>query len=298
MRRTSRPVAALLSVGVLLVVGTCGEVSIATMPRLAAFGAAAAPTPDARAPYLPGSAVRSRSSVPAPSGGSGAPDGAGPAHTTRYPGELLDLRNWYLTLPTGDKGHPDTVEQPALATYRSSWFDLDAGGDAVVFTANAGGVTTANSAYPRSELREMNGAKKAAWSNTGGTHTLELRQAVLALPSAKPEVVTAQIHDASNDVMEVRLEGRHLIARYDDGNENVTLDPAYVLGTPYNLRIVAKGGRIDVFYNGVRAAKITKSGSGWYFKTGSYLQSNPQKGDRSDAVARVALYSVRVTHSG
>ena len=70
-----------------------------------------------------------------------------------------------------------------------------------------------------------------------------------------------------------------------------------MLGTPFNLRIVAASGRIDVFYNDERKAEITQSGSDWYFKTGSYLQSNPSKGDQPDAVARVVLYAVRVTHS-
>jgi hypothetical protein len=76
----------------------------------------------------------------------------------------------------------------------------------VVFTADAGGVTTKNSTYPRSELREMNGDEMASWSNRTGTHTLSVRQAVTELPKAKPELVTAQIHDAESDVMEVRLE--------------------------------------------------------------------------------------------
>ncbi len=270
MRRTSRAVAALILAGVPLLVSAGGV------------------PPDGSSPYLPGSATRGPSSVS---------DTAAVAGPGRFPGELLDLRNWYLTLPSGVKGSPDTVEQPALATYADSWFGLDDAGDGVVFTANAGGVTTKNTSYPRSELREMNGSQKASWSNTSGTHILEVRQAVLAVPPAKPEVVTAQIHDTSSDVVEIRLEGTRLIAQYDDGNEDVTVDPSYVLGTPFNLRIVAASGRIDVFYNDERKAEITQAGSGWYFKTGSYLQSNPSKGEQSDAVAQVVLYSVTVTHS-
>jgi hypothetical protein len=291
MRRTSRPVVALASACVLLVLGACGQAAPEPAPRVSAIaatavpGASAAPDPS---PYLPGSALRVRSAVRA----------AGPLRVARNPGELLDLRNWYLTLPTGAEGDPDTVEQPALATYSSAWFGLDAARKGVVFTANAGGATTSGSSYPRSELREMNGTEKAAWSNKSGTHVLEVRQAVLAVPPAKPEVVTAQIHDSSDDVMEVRLEGERLIAQYDDGNEDITIDPAYRLGTPFNLRVVAAGGRVEVFYNGVRKAEIARSGSGWYFKTGSYLQSNTSKGDRPDAVARVVIYSARVTHSG
>ena len=120
---------------------------------------------DPAAPYIPGSALRGQSSVGGQSSAagqnsvsgqarrSGRPAARGaPGRPARFPGDLLDLRNWYLTLPSGDKGHPDTVEQPDLGTYSSSWFGLDDAGDGVVFTANAGGVTE-NSTYPRSELR-------------------------------------------------------------------------------------------------------------------------------------------------
>ena len=261
----------------------------------------------ARGGYLPGSATR------APSGGTNS---AGPTAATGEattpgrpapgsavrPSQLLDLRNWYLTLPTGSAGQPDTVEQPDLDAYSSSFFQVDPQRDGVVFTANAGGVTTKNSTYPRSELREMNGDQKASWSNRTGAHTLTVRQAVTELPKAKPELVTAQIHDEESDVMEVRLEDKRLIAQYggDDkgGKKEFVIDPDYALGRPYDLRLVATDGRIDVVYNGKPAGSIAQSGSGWYFKTGSYLQSNTEKGDAADAVGKVVLYQVGVTHTG
>ena len=220
----------------------------------------------------------------------------------RYPADVLDLKNWYLTLPTGEKGDPDTVHQPELSTYSGRDFRPNDAKDGVVFVANAGGATTENSDYPRSELREMIGSEKASWSNTAGTHTLSVRQAVTALPPAKPEVTTAQIHDASSDALAIRLEATNLIAQYDDGKHDggktdITLDPAYQLGTPYDLRIVAANSRIEVFYNGTKKADIPKSGSEWYFKSGSYLQSNPTKGDAPDATGEVVLFSLQVTHS-
>ncbi len=237
--------------------------------------------------------------------GAGTPDAPAPAQdrsAVRYPGDVLDLGSWYLTRPTGAPGDPDTVHQPGLATFSGPDFRLNETRDGVVFTANAGGATTENSDYPRSELREMSGSEKASWSNTSGTHTLSVRQAVTALPPAKPEVTTAQIHDASSDVLAVRLEATNLIVQYDDGNDDggktdITLDPAYQLGTPYDLKIVAANGRIEVYYNGTRKADIPKSGSEWYFKSGSYLQSNPSKGDAPDAAGEVVLFALRVTHA-
>jgi hypothetical protein len=245
-----------------------------------ALSACGAPAPAPPPPVTP---------PPAPS--------APPASSARYPAEVLDLDNWYLTLPTGSEDDPDDVYQPDLATYSDPWFRLNDAGDGVVFTANAGGVTTEGSSYPRSELREMENGDLASWSNTRGTHTLEVRQAVTGLPDMKPHVVTAQIHDAEDDVVEVRLEGVRLIAEYDDGDGEVVIDPAYELGTPYDLRITAAEGHVEIFYNGRLAADVPESGSGWYFKSGSYVQSNPTRGDAPDATAQVVLYSLGVEHS-
>jgi poly(beta-D-mannuronate) lyase len=137
----------------------------------------------------------------------------------------------------------------------------------------------------------------ASWSNETGTHTLSVRQAVTKLPEVKPHVVTAQIHGGDDDVVLVRLEGERLIAEYDDGDSEIVIDPAYVLGTPYDLRIVAADSRIEIFYNDELAAEIPRSGSGWYFKAGSYVQSNPERGDDAGAVAEVVIYSLLVEHS-
>jgi hypothetical protein len=233
--------------------------------------------------------------LPAPAPAPPAP--ASPVRG-RYPGEVLDLSNWYLTLPTGEERDPDDIYQPRLTTYLGSHFYPNSTGDGVVFTANAGGVTTSGSSYPRSELREMTGDRKAGWSNRSGTHTLCVRQAITRLPQVRPHLVAAQIHDADDDVMLVRLEGGRLLVEYEDGDREVVIDPAYRLGTPYDLRIVAAASRVQVYYNGRLGAEIPESGSGWYFKAGSYLQSNPDKGDDPDAVGEVVIYSLQVTHTG
>ena len=216
---------------------------------------------------------------------------------TALPSTVLDLSNWYLTLPTGKSGSPDTVYQPKLDTYTSTAFRLNSAENGVVFTATAGGVTTSGSKYPRSELREMAGDRKAGWSNKSGTHTLVARQAITKLPPVKPEIVSAQIHDGSDDVMQVRLEGTRLMTQYNDGQSEITMDSAYVLGTVFEVRIVAADSKVKVYYNGQLKATINKSGSGWYFKSGTYLQSNTSKGDKPTAAGEVVIYALKVTHS-
>jgi hypothetical protein len=213
------------------------------------------------------------------------------------PADLLDFSNWKLTLPTGEEGSPKELLSAALPDFTNEYFRVNESRDGVVFTAEVGGATTRNSSYPRSELREMQGDRPAAWSNPGGTHTLSTRQAILVTPKAKPEVVAAQIHDGDDDVLQIRLEGQVLTVQSDDGQSETVLDPAYRLGTPYDLRIVAEDGRIDVFYNGEKKAELTKSGTGWYFKVGAYVQSSTEKGDEPGTPGAVAVYSLEVTHT-
>jgi hypothetical protein len=227
-----------------------------------------------------------------------APDPSNDAPTTdvEAPSDLVDLGNWYLTLPTGPAGDPDTVQPAQLAGYSSDYFRLNKSRDGVVFTAPVTGATTKNSHYPRSELREMNGMEEAAWSNEAGTHTLRATEAVTELPESKPELVTAQIHGGDDDVMQIRLEGNHLMVQYADGAKQVMLDPDYRLGTPYDIEIVAAAHSVQVSYDGNPKAELPLSGSTWYFKAGAYVQSNPSKGDASGAAGQVIIYALEVDH--
>ena len=224
------------------------------------------------------------------------PSSDAPAPDVEAPSDLVDLGNWYLTLPTGPAGDPDTVQPAQLAGYSNDYFRLNKSRDGVVFTAPVTGATTKNSHYPRSELREMNGTEEAAWSNESGRHTLRATEAVTELPESKPELVTAQIHGGDDDVMQIRLEGNHLMVQYADGAKQVMLDPDYRLGTPYDIEIVAAAHSVQVSYNGNPKAELPLSGSTWYFKAGAYVQSNPSKGDASGAAGQVIIYALEVDH--
>ena len=245
-----------------------------------------------------GSTASAAPATAAPATTAAVPALAGAGRTASKPGELIDTNEWYLTLPTGKEGSPDTIEGSQLATYHSKFFDLTKARDGIVFNAGADGVTTKNSHYPRSELREMNGSEKASWSNTSGTHVFDVREAFTKLPSAKPEVVGVQIHDAEDDVMQIRLEGKKLMVQYHDGKSEAVLDPDYQLGTPFDTRIVAANGKVDVLYNGEKKAELPLSGSGWYWKVGAYVQSNGSKGDGAGSTGEVVVYKADISHSG
>jgi poly(beta-D-mannuronate) lyase len=142
----------------------------------------------------------------------------------------------------------------------------------------------------------MNGSSQASWSNVAGVHTMTVTEAITHLPVVKPHVVAAQIHDAQDDVVMVRLERSNLFVEHNGVNLG-TLDPNYQLGAVYTVKLVAADGRIKVFYNGVLKVDVANAGSGWYFKAGCYTQSNLSKGDAADAYGEVVVQALTVSHT-
>lgn len=219
----------------------------------------------------------------------------------QLPGTILGLIDWKLTLPTdtSQKGVPDEVNQPTLSTFSTSpYFYVNQKGDGVIFRAHSGGVTTKNSGYPRSELREMtdNGRQRADWSNNDGKHTMTIRQAITQVPAVKSHVVAGQIHDANDDVVMIRLEKKKLFVE-SDGEEIGVLDSDYKLGTIFTTKIEASDGHIKIDYNGLQKVDVAKSGTGYYFKAGCYTQSNTLKGDDPSAYGEVIIYDLQIRHS-
>jgi hypothetical protein len=217
------------------------------------------------------------------------------ARAVRFPAEIIDASKWYLTLPTGAEGDPDTVED--LGTYASEFFRLNESRDGVVFTANAGGATTKNSRYPRSELREMINGEKASWDGRSGTHTMELDQAITKTPSTKPDVVAGQIHGTDDDLILIHLSGSALTVKYDDGGKKAVLDPSYRLGDRFRVKIQSADGHVKVWYNGDLKADLPVYAEKSYFKAGAYVNSNPNKGASSSDVGQVVIYGLKITHT-
>jgi hypothetical protein len=226
----------------------------------------------------------------------------------RYPGELVSLTDWKLTLPIstdgGSSGRAREVTQPQLASADfAPWFTLNPQRSAIVFRAHHGGATTSGSGNPRSELREMQagtqGSTRASWSSTVGTHTLWIKQAITHLTNTKPHTVAGQIHDENDDVTVFRLEGTSLFITDGNNSRAHLLTSSYVLGTVFTVKILVSGGVITYEFNEAPVAgyRQLKSGSGWYFKVGNYTQSNPGTAtDSPDAYAEVQVYDVKVTH--
>jgi hypothetical protein len=200
----------LIALGVTVAIGACGCRSDAPPAQPAGSAAAAGSQPVAAA--LP----------------------KGRANTS-IPSQVLDLSRWKLTLPVDSDrpGTPDEIRQGDLAGFvMRPYFHADSTRGAVVLRAPCGGATTKGSRYPRCELREMNddGRTPAAWDTEDATvRVLTMRAAVTATPSVKPHVVVAQIHDAKDDVLMIRLEGAIFVVE-QQGQPDVVLEPKYQLG--------------------------------------------------------------------
>lgn len=229
----------------------------------------------------------------------------------QLPSDILDLTAWKITIPFDSNGNDGPtnnaaeVTQPALDSYElPGYFEVNSTGDAVVFTAHAGGATTSGSGYPRCELREMisDGSDEASWSSGSGKHTMFIRQKVLHLPVEKPHVVVGQIHDDDDDVIVFRLEGSKLFIDIN-GDDGPTLDSSYTLGEEFTVMFVVENNQTKCYYNGssTPAYTLNQSYAGAYFKAGCYTQSacdGPKEVDDEscDAYAQVEISELWVTH--
>ena len=222
-----------------------------------------------------------------------------------FPAQILNLTDWKETLPTGSSGSPTEIKQPALATFTvDPYFKVNATCDGVQFRAPTDGVTTSESSYPRSELREManSGTAQASWSRTSGYHSMYIDQTITAIPQGKQHIVAGQIHDGGNDVIVVRLEGNHLFSDHN-GVSGPTLDSNYVIGTRFNVRFEVINGTINLYYNGqLKDSYVPSTTSGYFFKAGAYTQSNCSTESSNGATCgpanygEVIIYNVSVDH--
>jgi hypothetical protein len=192
------------------------------------------------------------------------------------PDTILDLSRWKLTLPTGSAHRPMQILPLDLGQMLGSpFFQTNPTCNGVVFRAPVTGVTTPGSHYPRSELREMaDESAPAAWSSTVGTHWLVVYEAFTALPRGKPELVGAQVHDATEDISVFRLEGTHLWITNGNNPHYQLITDHYELGTIFAAGYLVANGQIGAYYNGKLVAQINRAFSNAYFKAGAYTQAN------------------------
>ena len=215
------------------------------------------------------------------------------------PNQILDFKNWYLTLPIGA---PTTISSAQLTGgYQDQYFHTDSA-KAVTFYAPVTGATTTNSDHTRSELRETdaNGKIPWGWDAGVGTHTMTATEAITHLPGGPGKsgrVGFAQIHGDSGTwylILEAddNNNGTATLKVHDQTNKvnGAVIDSKYVLGTKFDLVFSAINGTVTVTYNGAQKLSTTSTLTNAYFKIGAYNQS---AGDYSE----VKVYSLKVQHN-
>ncbi len=225
------------------------------------------------------------------------------------PGSNFNLGIWQLQLPSGSPGSPTTISASSLeGGYSSQYFYTDPNDGAMTFWTPEKGVTTPNSNYPRSELREMNASGSAAnWSFYAGTHTLNATLRVTKVPSS---VAIGQIKIGTPLQSGVPSSTKPTLELYYRSNGNIVVGienspeggqtPHVIanvpLGTKFTYQIKATSSTMTVTINGTPHAFPLNPAFlpyGQYFKAGSYIQSSSES---TTIGAEVKFYALTVTH--
>jgi hypothetical protein len=224
------------------------------------------------------------------------------------PGGNFDLAVWQLQLPTGSPGKPDTISPARLkgaAGYTNPahfWTDKNDG--SMTFWAPEKGVTTPNSKYARSELREMNRDGSAANWTLAGNHTLS---AQLRVVSVTKNVAVGQVKLGTGGTSTKPLAELYYRANGDIylGTQNSpdasgqTLHKItnVALGVKWTYVLNVVGNRLSLTVNGVGSSYTIPSAFNpyrQYFKAGSYNQSSSESTSNG---AKVKSYSLTIKHA-
>ena len=224
---------------------------------------------------------------------------------------MIGLSTWNLTLPVGVPAA--VISTPVLAGgYQDHYFQSKDG--RIFFWAPVNGSTTANSVYPRSELRETfaNGTLRN-WSYTAADNVLTATAKIAQVPS-NGLVTFSQIH-SKNSVSPLLMLGYQALAngygnvvisfRGNPASENSTktlLSSRIKMNQEFSYEVfLAKNGRLTIglvepdgtFRSWSGVLNSAWASHGLYFKAGVYTLDN--SGNETSAGAAV-FSNLQVEH--
>jgi hypothetical protein len=225
---------------------------------------------------------------------------------TVAPGGNFDLGVWELQLPIGSPGSPTTIRSSDLVGddgyTNPAYFWTDKNDGSMTFWDPEKGVTTPNSNYARSELREMNRDGSAADWSLSGTHRLS---AELRVVSVTKNVCVGQIHLGSGGSSTKPLIELYYHANGDivlgtenspDGGQTTHYLTNVAMGQHWTYTLAVENDQIKVTVNGHTTTYPIQGGFydyRQYFKAGDYNQS---ASDSTSNGAKVKFYSLTVSH--
>ena len=229
---------------------------------------------------------------------------------------MLDLTTWNLTIPAPEATTVITTER--LNSGYSSRYFRPQNDRSVHFWVPVNGSHTANSDYPRSELRETwPDGKLRNWYYEEADNRLNAELTVNQVPS-KNKLVIGQIHSSNRpgdigkplvklqyhfrpELNSGRIEA--LIRKHpdDDKVQNVALVTGITLDErfAYRLRLTPKGLlAISVYNDDDNGSYYRQIATSWsrqplYFKAGAYAQDNA---GHSSEGGRATFYVLNSSH--
>lgn len=253
----------------------------------------------------------------------------------------FDLTGWKLTLPvdedyfdgTGDytDGKAYEIQPSELEGFEASdFFFYDESDGAMVFRADAEGARTSSGTnYTRTELREMDGESRAAWTlDDGGTMSATLKVTQLSEEfdaDREARVIVGQIHGQNDELMRLYYdEGGDLYYANertgDDGAERKFffenadgVRPNVSLGEEFSYIVDVSDGQliVEIFAdgqvysavptNGIDPTEISSDWDGdtFYFKAGLYQGVSGIDGHTREGsgVAEARFYDLDFSHT-
>ena len=244
------------------------------------------------------------------------PGGGPPPGSSSDPSTFLNINGkgtgqggwWNLGIGFED-GHTDITPSQLQNNYvNNPYYVMNSAGTAAQFQVFMnGGRTSSSTKYPRSELREYqtgSTSTKASWSGTSGRHVMRYKFKLLHLAPEKCEVVIGQMHDGSDDTLQIRMEAGSATGPYTlrlsiNGSEVDDLKSGIALGQEVAVDIDVNNGALTVKVDGTTQYTGEPDwGSGQYFKLGCYVQQNSTDQDNpSSEYGRVEIRDLFVSHS-
>jgi Alginate lyase len=237
----------------------------------------------------------------------GSASAAANLSTTVAPGGNFNLSVWSLQLPIGSPGSPTTIPPAQLkgasGYTNASYFWTDKNDGSMTFWDPESGVTTPNSSYARTELREMNSNGTAADWTLAGNHTLSAELRVVSVTS---NVCVGQVHLGSGGTSTKPLVELYYHSNGDiylgtenspTGGQTLHYITNVALGVHWTYVINVNGNTINLTVNGSKTSySIPTSFNAYhqYFKAGDYNQSSSSSTSNG---AKVKFYSLTVSNS-
>lgn len=228
----------------------------------------------------------------------------------------FDFSEWTLALPVDNDGKKvgTAAQIKNLSAYQGSEF-FRATDDTLTFRAMVDGSTTSGTKYARSELREINDGKLAAWNlKQGGTMTatLSVDDAPTYFDGTTGKLVIGQIHGKNDELVRLYWDNGAVYFKNDlagPSNKEMKFDLRADDGTmasigkgevfSYKIDAVGNSLQVSVYADDKVYSSTTTINSIWqsdtlYFKAGVYLGVNETQGT---GVGQASFYALDFGHT-